>query len=449
MLYLTSLFTLGVANWTIVGSTNFDLTGSAFLVSSGSSGSLNLGPNREYWFEPEFGAHTFDHVADVNRILVLRSENYPQQNSGLFRVTSVNSGSASWTVDYRSPDDPPPESGSLQWYLFRSEGDHENDLPAFLSDGTGTGPGVYHGSGSAANNSRIIFQSTMSSSWQVRYCLESEDDLGASKAIAGAIMSIAPGFNGDSNGDFQVGGEHLHGAMHYNTDNVDFLNSTTGINPTNTSGRHRFYAWVEDEFPESFIFVTRDYEQGASDPAWAAFGFTEDETLPLPPKTIQRMFVWGMGKAGGNQDVALSWETTRSDVGSTTGNTLVGFDRWGRVTLGSVATWCFLSSQTSRLVSPRHSTQQTYGLTERSGLTHETELLPVDVMVGTWEQRRSTALTTIPATFLLAGHRLGRFPIARYGYVEDGDFVITENQGQRWLHTTDGVYLPWSGSIMP
>jgi hypothetical protein len=445
--------------WSIVGSTNFDLTGSAYLVSSGSSGSLNLGAGQEWWFEPEFGIHTFDHVEDMDRILVLRSDANPMLNSGLFRIKSVNSGSSSFAIDYRSPEHPPLESGSLTWYVFRSEGTDRSEIPAF--NRTGNGSGNYEASGSSAQNSRIIFQSPTSASWQVRYCIEDTNNLSSTDGIGGCPVTIAPGFGGTSIGDYQVKGPHLHGAMHYDTNNVDYQTSTAGFFVTNAdSAQFRFYAWGEDTFPGAMVFVSQNVETAYS--AWAAFGFCEDESPPLPPKTEHRLFMWGAIQNSSPNNAPITWETRRQASDQAHGNTMIGLDIWDRVCLGNVATWCFLHGQTSTSFSPRLITANLPALKARdSTVTNKVELLPVDVMVGTWDNRQAT-LPTRKSTFRLSGRRVGRFPIARFGHgyghggggdsasnATGGDFTLIEGNTDDWLHTVDGVYLPYSGTLLP
>jgi hypothetical protein len=60
-------------------------------------------------------------TGDNGRILVLKSNTYPTKNSGIYKITSVNTATNSYTIDYRSTDTPPPETGTLNWSLYEIE----------------------------------------------------------------------------------------------------------------------------------------------------------------------------------------------------------------------------------------------------------------------------------------------------------------------------------------
>ena len=70
---------------------------------------------------------------DVGRLLVLKSSSYPTKNSGIFKISTVNTATNSYTVDYRSSDTPPPESGTLDWAIYEIETQASNylQLPDF------------------------------------------------------------------------------------------------------------------------------------------------------------------------------------------------------------------------------------------------------------------------------------------------------------------------------
>jgi hypothetical protein len=59
-------------------------------------------------------------TGDVGRILVLKSNLYPTKNTGIYKISAVNTGTNSYTIDYRSTDTPPPESG-MSWWLYETE----------------------------------------------------------------------------------------------------------------------------------------------------------------------------------------------------------------------------------------------------------------------------------------------------------------------------------------
>ncbi len=54
-------------------------------------------------------------------------------------------------------------------------------------------------------------------------------------------------------------------------------------------------------------------------------------------------------------------------------------------------------------------------------------------------------------TFILEPRRIGKFPIARLGRSNIGDFTICTNvdNNKTWIHLMNGIYLPWYGLILP
>jgi hypothetical protein len=60
-------------------------------------------------------------AGDTGRILVIKSSSYPTKNTGIYKISTVNTATNSYTIDYRSTDTPPPESGALDWWLYETE----------------------------------------------------------------------------------------------------------------------------------------------------------------------------------------------------------------------------------------------------------------------------------------------------------------------------------------
>ncbi len=58
-------------------------------------------------------------TGDSGRILVLRSSKYPTKNSGIFKVTAVNTATNSYTIDYRSSET--PIADTMDWWLYETE----------------------------------------------------------------------------------------------------------------------------------------------------------------------------------------------------------------------------------------------------------------------------------------------------------------------------------------
>lgn len=513
-IYFLTIFMMGTLGWSVVaetdsdfaappgagadfGSSNILVGSSSMLVSCGSGGSLNLGSGFEYRFEPPSGSHRFDVLSsadasgscfDTGRILVLRSDTNPAINSGLFRITKTHpatgglnldqtcdgnfaSGvlgpgqgcvwSGSFSIDFRSSQFPPAESGSLTWYVYQ----HESELGA--SD-----PSPPSLSAGGAVIDKLVLQSP-SSSWQLRLAQEPGSTDGPGGASP-ARVSMAPGFGADSNADFPIMGDHLHGPRWFDSNVPELAGGVVGLEfvddtyvasgSTTNTGSIRAYMWGSDDVsiddPGAVVVIWRNAPNppNAMNTTWRAFGFCESESSPLPPKTVQRMFAMGGSSYDDFHRTSLKWVTTQSrNTGGgsfvDSGNSIVGFGLDNRPALGNVSTWCFLNGQgTNTLITPRSLEQGTGNFPTTSSFTREFELLPVDVVVGTWDTRAtlsSDATTEKSALYTFNGRQLGRFPIARYGvasrHVDLDDWAITDDT--LWIHTEDGIYLPWSGTL--
>lgn len=96
------------------------------LIASGTGASINFAgaPNTKAVQVPTATrtvvSGTAPSTGDVGRILVLKSNLYPTKNSGVYKITSLDTTTNSYTIDYRSSDTPPPESG-MSWWLYEIE----------------------------------------------------------------------------------------------------------------------------------------------------------------------------------------------------------------------------------------------------------------------------------------------------------------------------------------
>ena len=115
--YYLAIFMRTVLGYVTVGQTNFNVDGGTLRLGAGTAGSINQGVGNEYAFSPDGYVVS---AADVGRILVVRSAANPLVNSGLFRVTGVDTVDNWFFINYRSGDLPPAESG-LTWTLCASE----------------------------------------------------------------------------------------------------------------------------------------------------------------------------------------------------------------------------------------------------------------------------------------------------------------------------------------
>lgn len=437
-MYLSSIFLLHVGRYTQIGNTAFNLTGS-LLVATGSGASINLGISGSYNTVIIPSSTYTISTSDVNNILALRSTSYPRHNSGLFRISSVDTVNNRVNVEYRSTENPPIESSTLEWAIFL----HENAISGSMSNAGGIPYGTGYTSKWNYGDKRIILQSPHSSSWQVRYCWESSID----RTNLSIQCSVAPGFDGDSKGDFLTGSfdtsitpaKHLHGAHWYNLSSQYYNGTVVGITKYNatdyTNTQTRMYAWVDD-VSGSACFITRNVANYSAN-TWYSFGLAEDDELSST-QTLDKLFVMGIAS---NQVSTIGWKNgPAGSLGytglaySTNQNMPVNcvwslYDYVGNVNGGS-----------------------TYGegikaesLATDNQLLGATELQKVDLWAGTSDSGNSLSNFPLYSVLRFDPRRVGSMPIARVGRSNFGNWITTNDSNKSWIHITNGVYLPWQG----
>lgn len=439
-LYFQALFLYGVMGFTQVGNTNFDVP--SYVVSSGSLGSINMGVGLEYAFSANGYVPSGN---DINRILVVKSTTTPRMNSGLFRVTSINTASNYLILDYRSSNFPTPES-NMSWKLFGPE--------TSASLNAGTAPGVagsgYRGD-SPGVNSRTILQSPFNT-MQIRLTKECDSDLD-NVTLSGSLMvqsTMIPGFSGSVAGDFAVRGSHIHLALWNdagsktmpNGDSSLVYRGTPGLSPQRLTGIARFYMWGDDTISGSFVVFSRAVAI-LTFTAWAAYGFTEDETVPSYDP-LYRIFAYGQNNDLGGQ---ATWSTGTTD-NSLAESGLVAYGFQHKPVFGAPAPYSYVANSGNNLTLADFAAPHNNVNAGDSPFIGATELVAVEVYAGTWANMRQ-AITTYPDVTLLEPRRMGIFPIARLGRGNFGLFTTTNDTGKTWIHMTNGIYLPWSGSALP
>lgn len=439
VLYLGALFLRSVMDFTLVGETNFSL--SVYLQSSGTLGSLNLDPGFEDHFLFPSGTYS-PSSADINRILVLKSTSNPKFASGLFRILSTGSFSGSTTVqvDFRSTDNPPVESGSLQWALYDSE-------LTFSSSTGDNGSTTSYATRGSAQSSRIILQSAHTSSWQVRLCNESLQDVSTNNWVTS--RTVAVGVNGDSNGDFPARGEHNHGPMWFDTYDQNLAGSASGW-LGDATGDWRLYFWGSDDGIGSVVFFSRTTTAILSTNYhnWCAFGGCEDETQPLPARTSQRLFSFGTRRNTneGTQTKPLWGTAQTSNLSANQALQAIGLrtNPSPEPVVGGTSAYTFVRTNpsTSDSSTSAHPIYRT--IAQDNQYISATELISVDVTAGT----KLTSDFGKNIRFRGEPRRLGRFPIARMGRSNFGNFQTTSDVDRSWIHLAEGIYLPWSGSVL-
>lgn len=447
-MYALAAFMVHCGGFNPTGQTNFDVITSSVRLATGISASIAVGGVYEVFIPT--GSYLVS-SADVNRILALRSNLYPRHNSGLFRVTNFDSVANTLTVDYRSAA-PAPTERFLAWSLF------ENELTVSRSWRSGSNGASGYGSwnaasGSAATASRIMLRSPDPSSWQVRMCLESPRDISGSVPSG---FSIAPGFGGNADADFfaidhDAGPGHdqrlfLHGAAWYNTTSSLYRGMTVGLTPALTTsagglywtnGRWRISMMVDDASGTCGI-VNHNVSLLGSGSGWCVFGLTADETetpgqnnLSDPSINVQRLFVAGSSNPTAN----LTWN---SQFHSDNNMQVVGWSKFGYPVPGVLSSYSDVSNPSNSHVRYASGSSNTPWM-------NATELMDVDVLIGTIEQTLSAQTTG--SLFPVSPRRVGRVPMFWQGRANFPQWTATIDSSSSYYHTSDGVFMEWGGPV--
>ena len=432
-MYLSSLFLTGVLGYSVVGQTGFNIA--AACSGSGPNASINNVAGASVYSVQVTGSYVVS-GADVGRILALRSNANPSYNSGLFRVTGISSSINAFVIDYRSPDSPPPEVGTLNWSIFGPE----TALGTSLNGDPGNGSAGYSSRGPNFVGKRIILQSPHSSSWQVRYCYESQ----TTRYALGLHLSVAPGFNGDSRGDFPSGTfdasqtpvEHLHVPMWYDADSSNYVGGAvatggaqTGFNYDEGTVSVRFYAWG-DSVSGSAHFVYRNLTNTAD--CMYFFGMGEDDE-PAPPRISQKLYVFGRP---GSTAAHLDWDNGAATKGDMSG---IAFGLNGRPVSCVLIDWVPIGSPT---LNP---TFRFSSIAQDNVMLNATELRSPDLWAGTLETGNDLGVWPSEAIYEYDPRRIGSLPIGKVGRANFGTWSLTNDVNRSWFHTKNGVFLPWGG----
>lgn len=430
-LYLTAIFLHTVLSYSVVGNTNFNLTGS-FRTTTGTSASINFGGSNTFAVQIPTSTYTVT-TSDHGKLLALRSTLYPRYNSGIFRVLSSSVVNNYLYIDYvaATGSNPPPETNTLNFGLFLSE---SNFTPTLTTNG-GTG---YLANGVAAT-SRIILQSPHSSAWQVRLCAETSDTIFRATTI--------PGFSGSSTGDFPVGSydlnntvEHLHTGIWFNQQSSVFNGSVPGLNflQTDIVSRNRVYIWGDDQTGD-FVLANRQVSSSYMD-GWASFGLASGTAIFDYSKlrTAHKLYALGCGNITSTQK-NISWDFG-PDCTTTSASIGVAFGTNMRPVSCTAAMYCYLGGH-SYTITPLHKdTNATDNV-----FLNSTELQPVELIAGTYTSTTSHNGINSTTIFDFDPRRMGFMPLAKVGRSNIGDFTLTTDSNSSSIHLKNGVYLPWEG----
>lgn len=430
-MYLVSAFLRHVMMFDVDQHVNFDIESSSYTLgrydldaTNPKYASINVaGAGNEFTVFVPSGAYSSS-SGDVGRILALRSDLNSKHNSGLFRITAVTSSTVLGTgfaIDYRSDEHPPLESSSIAWRVYEGE----DRVPAWSSGSNGSATG-YCSRGSATS-SRIMFNSPIG--YNVRLCLESLTDRSGTVPCG---FTIAPGGGSDALADFDGSAGHLHGPMWFDTQNSLYRGLAVGLSPCIsgtdwTIGRWRFTA-IGDTYTDTVVLFTQNVSFATGGNGWCIFGLPEDETTPLPDELIDRLFVAGFANALPN----VTWRSGFFNDGHVQG---VAWSRYG------FPVPCVFGAYSDVRNFDLHVRNLATAIdTPWLGMT---ELVDVELIAGTQPTAVSPASTPVVK---LAPRRLGRVPFVRLGRSNYSQWSLTPDK--QWLHTLDGVFLPWGGPVL-
>lgn len=468
--YILTIFMRRVLTYSHVGSTNYPINAIGTLLIAtgdtnptgtatfppGNKAGINLGSQKEFYVSIPSGVRVVA-AADIGRILVLRSTTFPTFNSGCFVIVGVEVSTNSYIIDYRTLGDKPPveAADSIQWWLY------EKDFNCPIIGANNTKTSAEYRSDGNSTTPRIILQSPHTLGWQVRICNEAPADF--ISAPPGSIgncpqMTAAPGFGGNSAGDFAAFGQHFHAPMWYNTSNTNYVGGAPGFGDgfTGTSGIQHRITIVGDDAGQGIVLYGRRLLNATMPSSFiTVFGLAENEPAPLPVNNQARLFCIGTGYMGsdnfgnfGNRyvnDGSLQMGTPQLNPPVSQGMSATAF---GTPCICATSFWTYITG-VSQAAGPHFDSSGT-----DNPFTSSTDLLPIDLIQGTlniWIPV-STLIASVTANpvYPYYPRSIGTIPFIREGRSDFGDFSPTTDAARSWQHLRRGLYIPWNGpNIIP
>lgn len=320
-----------------------------------------------------------------------------------------------FVIDYRGNGDLAlvEANDTVPWYLY----DKDINCPTTGNVNTSSA-GQYRGSGNSTTP-RVILQSPHALAWQVRICNETLTDTETN--FNSNYMTFAPGFGGNSAGDFITNGRHLHGAMYYDSSS-EIYNTGIGCGDNAGTGPIYRYTMMGDDTGQTVHIFARRPLNATSPPAfYINFGFPDNEPLPLPLDNVARLYC--LGNAYGNNVGNGRLSDISLQVGHGTNSVIQGATmslyNFGPKAC-SPALLAYVTGN-NQFAGPAFD-----GSASDSPFTSTTELIPVDLVSGvtqTWDNVTSTQ------SFPYESRVIGTIPLIRSGRTNFGDFVLATDTG--------------------
>jgi len=458
--YVLSIFMRRVLKYTYVGDTNYNINSiGTLLIATGDSNptgatnfavgtkaGINIGPQKEYYVTIPSSVRTVV-GADIGRLLVLRSNTYPRHNSGVFLIVGIEASTNSYVIDYRTLGEKPPveAADSIEWWLY------EKDVNAPINGTANTKTSAeYRGDGNSTTP-RLILQSPHALGWQVRFCNEVASDISTNSNSTGScpVTTYAPGFGGNSAGDYPVFGQHFHAPMWNNSSSNIYVGGAPGTGFTGNNGVQYRITVVGDDTGQGIIMYCRRQFNATSPNSYIlAFGLPENETTPLPVNNQARLFVIGSGFAASNKgnDGGFQFSLTDGAAPSATAGYSQGMSAtpFGTPCACSPSMWAFIvGGLPGNPGSPGQGTGPQYDIFATDNpYFSATELLPIDLMQGSLSNWSNSSVIPV---YPFAPRMIGTIPHIRQGRANFGDFSPTTDPARSYQHLRRGLYIPWNG----
>lgn len=317
-----------------------------------------------------------------------------------------------YVIDYRGNGDLAivEADDTVQWWLY----DKDINCP---QNGAGSGSPGYGGTG-ASVTPRIILQSPHATGWQIRICNEATSESPINIFNAGCSpITAAPGFGGNSSGDYPIGGECLHSNIFFDKNGVtgvDYICGNGFGDDVGAVGPQHRYTFVGDDTGQSVhMFARRLLNATGPRSIYVVFGLPDNEPTPLPFKNIRRLFVLASarGDVGNGQvnDVALN-------VGYTNSVSMHGCAFHDTPISAHPSQLAYVTNN-NQLAGPTFDASA-----GDSPFTSATELMPVDITAGTIF---SWAGGSPVQAFPFYSKCMGSIPIMRNGRANFGAYTLT------------------------
>lgn len=478
----TNTFTLnasaGIGTYSSGGLVTTGILHNFGLVNSSNGAGINFGSGHEKEVSIPLSIRTVS-SNDIGKMLVLKSNIYPNKNSGCFKITSINYTDNRYIIDYRSADNPPKEINNIDWWLYENEIIASNYISNFqnasvnINNATNTTPIQITTTStfSYANNQKVIVSGVVGNTaangtWFVtpvnsttlllngsvsngsyvsggivnyagyngskvapnsRIILQSPHIVGWQVRLAAEPtssnlpnVSVSVGYNGNSIGDFPSGiGNDGYATTHV----AQFLD----ITPINTSvytnyivgGGHATIpprmTIMGDGYSKNIMVIARS-QNNTTNNSIISFGLPDNEQNINSPNG-DRLFCYGGAVI--NDFGSLNLKISSTDN--------IGFSaKQGALEMCSLSSWANLdgTSLTSPLLSSNASD---------SVFTNTTELLPIEIWSGI-----NTSLSLVGADtppFFYDQRFMGTAPYLKNGRANFGDFTLTSENTSEYTIT--------------